>query len=355
MKSTLKTLAGAALGLAIAAAPATAQDLASVDKMKNGDTWELVFGSASATGTYFAGMSALTAMISEKMPNVRATATVSPGSAIEVFPQLQRAERAGGMHVSYDLGLGYSSEGPFRNKDIPVRTWFFAQEAVYNVFFDAGSGAKTVYDLKGSDLKIGGPVIPVREDDPDRWDNAFAFINALLKAHGVDPFKDVEVLPYNTSQSIEELGNGNIDGLSASRALGSGAITELSTRRKILLLQPDPAKVAAVEAAFPVYAQEFPQEAYPLIEIPEPKLAFFHGVYAVLHRELPDDLVYDLTKTVWENIDVLRNAHPAFKIVTLETALKGATVPPHPGALKYYLEHDVPGAKEWAEKLGIKG
>lgn len=355
MKRVARTIACASLGLALAGASAQAQDNAPVSKMKNGDTWELVFGSASATGTYFAGMSALTAMISEKMPNVRATATVSPGSAIEVFPQLQRAERAGGMHVSYDLDLGYKGEGPFTGKDIPVRTWFFAQEAVYNVFVDAGTGATTVYDLKGSGMRFGGPVIPISKDHPERWDNAFAFINALLVAHGVDPFEDIEVLPYNTSKSIEELGNGNIDGLSASRALGSGAITELSTRRTIRLLQPDPAKVAAVEAAFPVYAQKYPKDAYPLIETPDPDLAFFHGVYAVLHRELPDDLVYDLTRTVWENIDVLRNAHPAFKIVSLETALKGATVPPHPGALKYYLEHDVPGAKEWAEKMKTGG
>ena len=297
MKSIMQRAAGLALGAALVASPLSAQN-ASVDKMKNGDTWELVFGSASATGTYFAGMSALTAMLSEKMPNVRATATVSPGSAIEVFPQLQRAERAGGMHVSFDLDQGYKGEGPYTGKDIPVRTWFFAQEAVYNVFVDKASGVTTVYDLKDSGMKIGGPVIPISKDHPERWDNAFAFINALLVAHGIDPFKDVEVLPYNTSQSIEELGNGNIGGLSASRAYGSGAITELSTRREIRLLQPDPAKTAEVEAMFPVYAQKFDPSVYPMIEIPDPGLAFFHGVYAVLHRDLPDDLAYELTKTV---------------------------------------------------------
>ncbi|KMK64938.1 TAXI family TRAP transporter solute-binding subunit [Puniceibacterium sp. IMCC21224] len=355
MKTLFKGVLGLALGVAVTASPAFAQKLTSVDNMKRGDTWELVFGSASATGTYFAGMSALTAMLSEKMPNVRATATISPGSAIEVFPQLQRAERAGGMHVSYDLDLGYKGEGPFTGKEIPVRSWFFAQEAVYNVFVDANSGVTSVYDLKGSGMKIGGPVIPISKDHPERWDNAFAFINALLTAHGIDPFEDVEVLPYNTSQSIEELGNGNIGGLSASRAYGSGAITELSTRRKVRLLQPDPEKAAAVEAAFPAYMQPFDPEIYPMIEIPAPGMAFFHGVYAVLHRDLPDDLAYDLTKTVWENIDVLRQAHPAFKNVSLETALKGVTVPPHPGALRYYLENDVPGAQDWADKLASEG
>ncbi len=351
MKRHLKGLTALALGTVLGISSAVAQDVAPIDGMKNGDTWELVFGSASATGTYFAGMSAVAAMLSQKMPNVRATATVSPGSAVEVFPQMQRAERAGGMHTSYDLDIGYRGVATFEDRDIPVRTWFFAQEAVYNVFLLGKHDIDTIEGLKDSGLVFGGPVVPVSKDRPERWDNAFAFMNVLLTAHGVDPFEDIEVKPYNTSQSIEQLGNGTIDGLSASRALGSGAISELSTRQEIVLLQPTPEGIEKVEAVFPVYAQEFPKEAYPEIEVPEPGLAFFHGVYAVLHRDLPDDLVYDLTKTVWENIDVLRNAHPAFVVAKLEDALKGATVPPHPGALKYYLEHDVPGAQEWAEKM----
>jgi uncharacterized protein len=340
-------LAGASLGLAQGAA---AQEVASIDGMKSGDTWELVFGSASATGTYFAGMSALAAMISQEMPNVRATATVSPGSAVEVFPQLQRAERAGGMHVSYDLEIGYKGEATFEGRDIPVCTWFFAQEAPYNVFVLAKHGITTVEELDGSGLVFGGPVVPIDPDRPERWDQAFAFMHALLTAHGVDPFEDVEVEAYNTSESIEQLGNATIDGMVASRALGSGAISELMTRQEIVLLQPNPDKVDEVEATFPVYAKEYSREAYPGLQVPDPGLGFFHGVYATLHRDLPDDLVYDLTKTVWENIDVLRNAHPAYQVVKLEDALKGVTVPPHPGALKYYLEHDVPGAQEWADR-----
>ncbi len=357
MKRLQKGLAAALMvgvGLTMTV-PAAGQQLASIDRMKSGDTWELVFGSASATGTYFLGMSALAAMLSDRMPNVRATATVSPGSAVEVFPQLQRAERAGGMHTSYDLEIGYRGEATFEGREIPVRTWFFAQEAPYNVFVLGRHGVETVSDLKGTGMRFGGTVVPVRPDNPERWDQAFAFFHALLTAHGVDPFEDVEIVAYNTSQSIDELGNGNIDGLSASRALGSGAITELSTRQDIVVLQPDPDAIAAVEAAFPVYAAPWPPEAYPQMRVPEPQLAFFHGVYAVLHRDLPDDLAYDLTKTVWENIDVLRNAHPGFQVAVLEDALKGATVPPHPGALRYYVEQGVPGAEEWLERLAQEG
>ena len=332
------------------AIPAVAQELTPVSRMKRGDTWELVLGSASATGSYFVGMSALAAVISEKLPNVRATATVSPGSAVEVFPQLQRAERAGGMHTSYDLEIGYKGEANFKGRRIPIASWFFAQEALYNVFVLKKHGITKVLDLKGSGLKFGGTVVPVTRERPERWDQTFAFFNALLTAHGVDPFKDVKIVAYNTSQSIEQLGNGAIDGLSASRGLGDGAIMEMSTKQDVVLLQPDPNAIRKVEASFPVYAKPFPPEAYPRITVPAPQVAFFHGVYAVLHSGLPDDLVYDLTKVVWENIDVLRNAHPGFRVARLEDALKGMTVPPHPGALRYYLERGVKGADAFVKQ-----
>jgi len=349
MKRLLSAAAVAVIGFA--AAPVGAQQLISIDRMKSGDTWQLVFGSASATGTYFAGMSALAAVLSEKMPNVRATATVSPGSAVEVFPQLMRAERAGGMHTSYDLDIGYRGVSTFQGRDIPVRNWFFAQEALYNVFILKRRNITSVSQLKGSGLRFGGAVVPIDKNRPERWDNAFAFFHALTTAHGIDPFKDVTMLPYNTSQAIEQLGNANIDGLSASRALGSGAISELSTKQDLYLLQPDPDVIKKVEAAFPVYAQPFPKDAYPRIEVPAPGVAFYHAVYAVLHRDLPDDLVYQMTKVLWDNIDVMRNAHPSFQVAQLETALKGTEVPPHPGALRFYVEKNVAGAKEWAEKL----
>lgn len=343
MKPLIRIAVAASLSAAVAL-PATAQ-MVDVETMKSGDNWDLVFGSATATGSYFAGMSAMATVLSN-MDNVRATATVSPNVATEVYPQMIRAERAGGMMTSYDVEMGYKGEGPHSGRDIPVMGWGFVQEALYNVFVLSGSGVETVADLKGSGLRIAATCTPVEEDRPERWDQAFSFFHALLTAHDVDPFSDVEIVPYCTSQAIDQLGAGNIDGLSASRGLGDGAIMELSTRQNVTLLQPVEDAIPAVEAAFPVYAQHFPPETYPEITVPDPQLAFFHGVYTVIHRDLPEDLVYDMTKAFWENIDVLRRAHPAFQIADLELALRGMPAPVHPGALRYYEEMGVEGVED---------
>ncbi len=54
---------------------------------------------------------------------------------------------------------------------------------------------------------------------------------------------------------------------------------------------------------------------------------------------MPDDVVYDLAKTFWENLDSLGKAHAVMKTVTKEMAVSDLSgIPLHPGAEKYYRE-----------------
>lgn len=343
----MRTLASFAVAAAVtlASAQASAQD---ASRWKSGDQWELVFGSATATGSYFAGMSAVATLLSQKLPNVRATATVSPNTTTEVYPQMVRGERIGGV-ASQDLKIAYEGEGPWEGRPIPVRGWGFVQEGFYNVFVLKSHGITKVSELDDSGLTIAASCVPAEQGNPARWDQPFTFFHTLLEAHGLDAFEDVNVVPYCTSQALEQLGNGNIDGLSHTRGLGDGAIMELMTKQELVLLQPDPEAIAKVTAEYPAYVKEVPADVYPQLTIPEPGLGFFHGVYFFLHEDLPEDLVYDMTKVLWENIDVLRNSHPAYRNASLETALQGMPIPPHPGALRYYLEQDVPGAEQFAQ------
>lgn len=64
------------------------------------------------------------------------------------------------------------------------------------------------------------------------------------------------------------------------------------------------------------------------------------GVIATLcaSSRLPADLVYTVTKEVFENLDHFRRQHPALSDLTKEGMLEGISAPLHPGALKYYKE-----------------
>jgi TRAP-type uncharacterized transport system substrate-binding protein len=54
----------------------------------------------------------------------------------------------------------------------------------------------------------------------------------------------------------------------------------------------------------------------------------------------PEDLVYTIMKTLWskEGMQAMVTAHKALKEMTLENAFTGASVPLHPGAVKFWTE-----------------
>ena len=64
------------------------------------------------------------------------------------------------------------------------------------------------------------------------------------------------------------------------------------------------------------------------------------GVVATLctSANLPDDVVFLITKTLFDNFDYFKSQHPAFANLTKEGRLKGLTAPIHPGAMRYFLE-----------------
>jgi len=64
------------------------------------------------------------------------------------------------------------------------------------------------------------------------------------------------------------------------------------------------------------------------------------GVKATLvtSASVPDDVVYNLTKEIFENLDQFKGLVAAQWQLTKKGMLEGLTAPIHPGAMKYYKE-----------------
>ena len=58
----------------------------------------------------------------------------------------------------------------------------------------------------------------------------------------------------------------------------------------------------------------------------------------VTSSDVPDDVVYAVTKEVMENLDKLRKLHPALESITVKSMLEGLSAPIHNGAMRYYKE-----------------
>ena len=63
--------------------------------------------------------------------------------------------------------------------------------------------------------------------------------------------------------------------------------------------------------------------------------------FLVTRADLSDDLVYAMTKAIFDHLDSLVAAHAAAKRITIEGAVTNLPIPLHPGAEKYFKEKGV--------------
>ena len=57
--------------------------------------------------------------------------------------------------------------------------------------------------------------------------------------------------------------------------------------------------------------------------------------------DVPEEDVYQITKTIYANLAFLNNIHPATKAMALEKAIAGLPMPLHPGAARFYREQGI--------------
>ena len=58
----------------------------------------------------------------------------------------------------------------------------------------------------------------------------------------------------------------------------------------------------------------------------------------MVNASMDEDLAYQITKAIFENVEDLRAIHPAANDTTVEFTMAATPIPLHPGALRYFEE-----------------
>ncbi len=118
------------------------------------------------------------------------------------------------------------------------------------------------------------------------------------------------------------------------------AVTDLfaTPGMKVQILEFTDEQLDAIneKTAYPGFRYIIPANTYPgqtkeIKTIAQPN---FLGIRA----DVDPEIVYKLTKTIYENLPYLYSIHQATNFIKLELAISGLPAPLHPGALKYYRE-----------------
>lgn len=186
------------------------------------------------------------------------------------------------------------------------------------------SGIKTLADLKGKRISVGAAKSGTELN-----------ARAIFKAAGLS-YQDmgkVEYLPY--AESVELIKNRQLDATLQSSGLGMAAIRDLASTMKISFVAI-PADVVA-KIGNPAYqTATIPANTYDGQVADVPTVAVANIL--VSQEKVSDEMAYQMTKLMFENLASLATAHSAAKDIKLDTATKNLPIPLHPGAERYYKE-----------------
>lgn len=311
----LKTLCLAlAAGLALATGAALAQQAQFINILTGGQS-----------GVYYPLGVALSQIFGKAIPNARSTAQVTKASA-ENLNLLQ----AGRGELAFALGDAVSdawkgdAEAGFKTKLDRLRGFSATYNNYIQIVASADSGIKTLADLKGKRVSVGAAKSGTELN-----------ARAILKAAGLSyaDLGKVEYLPFG--ESVELMKNRQLDATLQSAGLGVASIRDLATAVKIVVVPVPPEVVAKV--GDPAYQTAvIPANTYTGQTADVPTAAIPN--FLVTHAGVPDALVYQMVKAMYDNLDTLHAAHNAAKAIQRENAVKGMPIPLHPGAEKYYRE-----------------
>ncbi|MDN7143056.1 TAXI family TRAP transporter solute-binding subunit [Pseudomonas sp. JQ170] len=186
------------------------------------------------------------------------------------------------------------------------------------------SGIKTLEDLKGKRISVGAPKSGTELN-----------ARAIFKAAGLsyEDMGKVEYLPY--AESVELIKNRQLDATLQSAGLGMAAIRDLASTMKIRFVAIPEEVVANIgNAAY--QAGTIPAGTYDGQDTDVPTAAVANIL--VSQEKVSEELAYQMTKLMFDNLNRLSTSHSVAKDISLETATQNLPIPLHPGAERYFKE-----------------
>lgn len=279
----------------------------------------------STSGVYYPLGNALASIFMKAIPEARASVEVTEGSVENL-----RLIEAGDGELAFSLGDSASAawkgivEAGFPKPLTKLRTLAAIYPNYVQLVASKASNVVSLADLKGKRVSVG-----------PRQSGTELNARAILGAAGLkySDFAQVLYLPFGQSAKMME--KGELDATLQSAGLGVDSIRHLSSSVPITIVPIPPQVVARI--GDPAYvARKIPARTYEG-QVEDVETAAIVN-FLITREGLATDLVYAMTKAMFENLDLLAQTHPAASGIDREAAAARTPIPLHPGAERYYRE-----------------
>ncbi|MBF0588162.1 MAG: TAXI family TRAP transporter solute-binding subunit [Magnetococcales bacterium] len=289
----------------------------------------ITVGTGGVTGVYYPTGGAICRMVKKNRAqhNIRCNVE-STGGSIYNINTLGAGELSLGVAQADTAFKAWHGHPPFNNKQEKLRAVAALHPEIVSLVTRASANIKTLADVRGKRINTGNP-----------GSGSERTASELFRVCGISKDDLAHEGRLKAAEMPDALRDGKLDGYFYVVGHPTANIKDAASSAPSHLVPLNTPCVAHMVAEHEYYvAADIPGGLYKGIDQATPSF----GVKALLvtTTEAPEDVIYNVAKALFENIDDFRNLHPALRQLTAESMREGVTVPFHSGVEKYFRERN---------------
>lgn len=293
-----------------------------------------VLATATVGGTYYpVGVALATISKSKLYPEYGISlAAISSAGSLENIKLLRDNQAQFALLQGVFAAWAWNGEGPVREP----QTWLRSVSGMWHNVEHFALLADLVQEGTLSDLgSLKGQRFVLGERNSGAEHTGAYILDSL----GIDYRRRMNLAYMGYGATADAIQDGNIVGMNIPAGVPVSAITRAWAMlgHRMVVLDVSAVELARINARYPLWgryeiaAGTYPNQASPVQSISHP------NVLAV-REDVPDETVYQVTRSMWENLASLQEIHRSTNDMKLELALAGLGAPLHPGAARFYRE-----------------
>ena len=311
-----------ALGAVLALAIGTTGTAGAADQF-------ISIGTGGVTGVYYPTGGAICRLVNrDRREHGIRCAVESTGGSVYNINTIKAGELEFGVAQSDWQYHAYNGTSKFADNPFPeIRAVFSVHPEPFTLLVRSESGIETFEGLKGKRVNVGNPGSGQR-----------ATMEVVMDAFGMTMSDFSLATEYKGSEMAKQICDNNIDAMIYTIGHPAAAIKEATTTCDVTLVDVAGPPIEKLVADNPYYrVAVIPGGMY--AGNPQDTTTFGVGATFVTSANVPEDVVYVVSKAVMQNLDDFRNLHPAFANLKAKEMVKdGLSAPLHAGAAKAYKE-----------------
>lgn len=282
------------------------------------------FGTGSPGGVYYPLGGAMAELWTKllKSEGIEVTAE-STAASVENCRLVGSGECQIGMAMGDVAYKAYKGVAQFEGNAQPVLGLFSMYPAPQHLV-TIDPNIKSVRDLKGKRVSVDAP-----------GSGCETLARLIIEAAGMT-YDDMKVSYYSQPEAAQALKDKNVDAVFWNFAFPASAVQEVTAVREVYFVSIDDDIIKKLTTEYGYYKDgKIPANTYKGQDYDVKTIQVGNDI--VVNKDVDENIVYLLVKTLFENAKQIHDVHPVAKQLIPENGVKTG-VPLHPGAAKYFKE-----------------